>query len=302
MSEPAALVGGPELAADGAGEEGARRSVVTRLRRRPLFWISLSIAGLAILMAIAPQAFAGWFGHGDPLVCNLADSGGGPRAGHPFGFDIQGCDLYANVVHGARSSISIGLLATGIGLAIAVPLGSLAGYYGRLADALVSRVADVFFGFPFLLGAVVILSTFRFRNVLSVSLTLAIFTWPVLMRLMRSSVLQVKERDYVLGVRSLGATNGRIVRKHVIPNAIAPVIVIATITVGSVIAAEAALTFLGVGLQYPAISWGLQLAAAQQSFQLHPHLLLFPGLFLSVTVLGFVLLGDVLQAALDPTR
>jgi oligopeptide transport system permease protein len=285
-----------------ATEEGAKRSVVSRLRSRPLFWVSASVAGLVVLLAIVPQAFAGWFGHGDPLVCDLASSTAGPRSGHPFGFDIQGCDVYANVVYGARNSISIGLLVTALSLAVAIPLGSLSGYYGKLVDAIVSRVADVFFGFPFLLGAIVILSTFRFRNVFSVSLTLALFTWPVLMRLMRSSVLQVKELDYVLGVRSLGASNARIIRKHVVPNAIAPVIVIATITVGTVIAAEAALTFLGVGLQYPAVSWGLQLASAQQNFQLHPHLLIFPGLFLSATVLSFVLLGDVLQAALDPTR
>jgi oligopeptide transport system permease protein len=281
---------------------GAKRSVAARLRRRPLFWSSAAVAGLVILMATVPQAFAGWFGHADPLACDLANSGAGPRGGHPFGFDIQGCDVYANVVYGARNSISIGLLATALSLLVAVPLGSLSGYCGKIVDTLVSRVADVFFGFPFLLGAIVILSTFRFRNVVSVSLTLALFTWPVLMRLMRSSVLQVKELDYILGVRSLGAGNLRIIGRHVVPNAIAPVIVIATITVGTVIAAEAALTFLGVGLQYPAISWGLQLAAAQQSFQLHPHLLVFPGVFLSATVLAFVLLGDVLQAALDPTR
>jgi oligopeptide transport system permease protein len=119
-------------------------------------------------------------------------------------------------------------------------------------------------------------------------------------RLMRSTVLSVKQMDYVTAARGLGASDWRIIRKHILPNAIAPVIVIATITIGSVIVAEASLTFLGVGLQAPAISWGLQLANAQNNFQTHPHLLLYPSIFLSVTVLSFILLGDVIRDALDP--
>lgn len=281
------------------GELARRITTWSRLRGRPLFWLAFSIATVLVLLAIAPSAFAGWFGHGDPLACNLADSGHAPVSGHPFGFDIQGCDVYANVVYGARNSISIGLLVTALSLLVAVPVGCLAGYYGKLIDALLSRVSDIFFGFPFLLGAVVILSTFRLRDVVSVSFTLALFIWPVLARLMRASVLQVKQLEYVEAARSLGASDLRIIRHHILPNAIAPVLVISTITVGSVIAAEAALTFLGVGLQYPAISWGLQLAQAQANFQQHPHLLIFPGLFLSATVFSFILLGDTLQNALD---
>lgn len=283
-------------------DSSPRRSVRARLLRRPLFWGAS--AGTLTMMAIAlcPWAFAGWFGNGDPRVCDLAHSGAGPRSGHPFGFDIQGCDAYANVIYGARSSLSVGPLVTALSAAVAIVLGSASGYYGRIIDAVVSRTADVFFGFPFLLGAVVILSTFRFRGVVAVSVTLALFTWPVLMRLMRSSVLEVRDSNYVLGVRSLGASDLWIIRRHVIPNAIAPVIVISAITTGTVIAAEAALSFLGVGLQYPAISWGLQLASAQQTFQTHPHLLLFPGAFLSVTVLSFIVLGDALQTAMDPKQ
>ena len=297
MTETAAVFEREALAP--SGELARRITIWSRLSRRPLFWLAFSIAAVLVLVAIAPGAFAGWFGHGDPLACNLADSARGPGNGHPFGFDIQGCDVYANVVYGARDSISIGLLVTALSLLVAVPLGCLAGYYGRLIDALLSRVADIFFGFPFLLGAVVILSTFRLRDVASVSVTLALFVWPVLARLMRASVLQVKQLDYVAAARSLGASDARIIRHHILPNAIAPVIVISTITVGSVIAAEAALTFLGVGLQYPAISWGLQLAQAQTNFQQHPHLLIFPGLFLSATVFSFILLGETLQNALD---
>ncbi len=137
-------------------------------------------------------------------------------------------------------------------------------------------------------------------STVKVSLVLVIFGWPVLARLMRSTVLDQARRVYVSAARSLGASNLRIVRRHILPNALATVIVYATITVGAVMVAEATLTFLGVGLQPPAISWGLELAAAQHQFLQYPHLLLFPGLFLGVTVLGFITLGDTLRDALDP--
>ena len=270
------------------------------LLRRPLFLICGLIALVVLAMVIDPGAFAGWFGHGDPRLCNLADSNAGPASGHPFGFDTQGCDLYANVVYGARPTVTIGLLVTAVSFVLAVVLGSAAGYLGGVVDATISRLADVFFGFPFLLGALVILTVIPDRNALTVSLVLVIFGWPVLTRLMRSTVLDQARRDYVLAARSLGLSNLRIVRRHIVPNALAPVIVYATVTVGAVMVAEATLTFLGVGLQPPAISWGLQLAAAQHQFLQYPHLLIFPGLFLSVTVLSFIALGDTLRDALDP--
>lgn len=290
------------------GAEGSPEDVtmfsgaLRRLFQRPLFWASSFVVALMIIIAIVPQAFAGWFGHGNPHVCNLANSALSSRAGHPFGFDVQGCDLYANVIYGARDSISIGLLVTALTMVVAIALGSVAGFYGRVVDAVISRVSDVFFGFPFILGALVVLESFRQRDVLSVSLVLALFGWPPLTRLMRASVLSVKDMDYVMATRTLGASDWWIIRRHVLPNAIGPVVVIGAITVGSVIAAEATLTFLGVGLQTPAISWGLQLANAQENFQAHPGLLIFPGLFLSVTVLSFIYIGECLQDALDPRR
>lgn len=273
-----------------------------RLLRRPSFLIAAFIVILMILIAIAPQAFASWFGHGDPRACDLANSALGPAAGHPFGFDKQGCDVYANVIYGTRDSISIGLLASAFGLVIAVILGSISGYYGGVTDAIVSRASDVFFGFPFLLGALVLLTALRSHSVWTVSLAIALFTWPTLTRLMRASILSAKEHDYVVAARSLGASDWRLIRKHLLPNAIAPVIVVSALGVGAVIAAEATLTFLGVGLQQPAISWGLQLSDAQSDFQVHPHLLIFPAVFLSLTVLAFIVLGDVLEDVLDPRR
>jgi len=278
------------------------RDAIAQLSRRPTFWLSGGFILLMIVVAIVPQAFASWFGHGDPRDCNLSNSSLGPRSGHPFGFDKQGCDIYANVIYGARDSISIGLLVTALSIIIAIVLGSLSGFYMGAIDAVVSRVADVFFGFPFILGALVLLTSLRSHNVWTVSFALALFIWPTLTRLMRASVLSAKQMDYVLSARSLGASDWRLIRKHLLPNAIAPVIVISALTVGGVIAAESTLTFLGVGLQEPAISWGLQLSNAQSDFQTHPHLLIYPGLFLVATVLSFIVLGDALQDLLDPRR
>lgn len=288
----------PAAALPSAGP--VERGTLQRLLRRPRFVLPLALVVLLCAMAAVPQAFAGWFGHGDPHECALERSGQGPASGHPFGFDVQGCDLYSNVVHGARDSLSIGLLTTAVTLLVAVVLGSVAGYFGGVADTLISRLMDVFFGFPMLVGMIVVLETFSVHSILSVSLVLALFSWPVLTRIMRSSVLAVRGLDYVTAAREMGARPLRILLRHAIPNAIMPVAVLTSINIGGVITAEAALTFLGVGLTAPAISWGVQLNTAQQYFTTHPGLLLFPALFLSLAVLSFVLLGDCLRDAFDP--
>jgi ABC-type dipeptide/oligopeptide/nickel transport system permease subunit len=301
MSEVLAQPNSPELESELAAER-PRYARWQALKRRPTFLIAATIIAVMLVMAAIPGPFASLFGHGDPRNCNLVDSALPPSlsSGHPFGFDIQGCDVYANVVYGARTSIPIGLLATGTSFLIAVVLGSMAGFYGGWFDTAVSRVIDVFFGFPFILGAIILLTSFPNRNVWTVSLVLALFSWPTGTRLMRSSVLSVMNAEYIASARALGASDARLIARHVIPNAIAPLLVLATLLVGTIIAAEATLTFLGVGLKLPAISWGLQLATAQQYLSTSPHMLIFPSLFLGVTVLGFVLLGDALRDAFDP--
>jgi oligopeptide transport system permease protein len=297
--------GSDSLQAEGSGPSSERATgfladAWRELVHNPLFWVSAAIVVLVLALVVVPGPVAGLFGNGNPHNCNLANSDLGPRAGHPFGFDVQGCDLYANVIYGARPTVSIGLLVTGSSLLIAIVLGSLAGYLGGLVDTLLGRTADVFFGFPFLLGALIILTGVPERNVLTVSLVLIVFGWPTMTRLMRSTVLSERSKDYVVAARALGASRFRILRKHILPNALAPVVVYATLTIGGVMVAEATLTFLGVGLQAPAISWGLELATAENNLQQYPHLLIFPGLFLSITVLSFVTLGDTLRDALDP--
>lgn len=269
---------------------------VRQLGRSPLFILGALLFLMFTVMAIAPQLFT----RTDPRSCDLSLSGDAPSADAWFGYDIQGCDYYANVVYGARVSMSIGLVTILGTLLIGLVVGSLAGYYGGWVDSLLARVTDIFYGLPLILGAIILLSVLPDRGVFEVSLALILFGWMTAMRLFRSSVISVKEADYVQAARALGGRTRRILLRHILPNAIAPLLVYATIAVGGIIAAEATLTFLGIGLQLPEISWGLQISGGQNRLRDASHLVLFPSLFLSLTVLSFILMGDALRDALDP--
>jgi ABC-type dipeptide/oligopeptide/nickel transport system permease subunit len=267
-----------------------------QLRRRPVFLISAALIGLLTLIAIFPSVFATH----DPRDCHLIDSLIRPNGEHWFGTDLQGCDYYSKTLYGTRVSISIGIIVVFWVTIIAVVGGSIAGYYGKAIDSVIGRITDIWFVIPTILGGIVILTLVRSRGIVTVSLVLIVLGWSTLLRLVRSSVLSVKANDYVDAARAMGASNTRIIIRHILPNAIAPVIIVSAIYVGVVIAAEAALSFLGVGLQLPAISWGLMISVAQQRIITAPYLLVFPGIFLSVTVFSFILMGDALRDALDP--
>lgn len=269
------------------------------LRTNPLFLIGLAIMVVMVSMALVPKLFARGV---DPTDCDLSLSRQRPSAAHWFGMDLQGCDYYANVVYGARTSVAIGVLTVIGVLLIGVLIGAVAGYFGGWADAVLARLTDVFFGIPLFLGALILLTVSPRRSVWTVSLALIVFGWMTAMRLVRSSVVAIRGSDYVLAAQALGASSGRILVRHILPNALAPVLIYATIAVGTFISAESALTYLGIGLQAPEISWGLQINVAQSLIGSSPHLLFFPALFLSLTVLGFILLGDALRDALDPKR
>jgi ABC-type dipeptide/oligopeptide/nickel transport system permease subunit len=270
------------------------------LRRNPLFWIGASLGLVFTLMALFPQLFARG---ADPRDCDLANSRATPSADHWFGYDQQGCDYLANVVYGARSSLIIGVTAVAVVLLLGLVVGAIAGYAGGFTDGVLSRVADIFYGLPLILGALVVLrSGILGRGVLAVAIALAAFGWMTAMRLVRSQVIAVKSSDYVAAARAMGASSPRILLRHILPNAVAPVLVYATITIGVLIAAEATLTYLGVGLQRPAISWGLQIDAGQNLLRTAPHLVLFPSLVLTLTVMAFIMMGDALRDALDPRQ
>jgi oligopeptide transport system permease protein len=299
---------------EGAGPEaGLWSDAWAILRRNPIFIISAVLILLFVVMAIFPRAFT-WFYPGDAAVghCPLSRSSNSPGQGRPsseawFGFDIQGCDYYLRTIYGARISIFVGLIVTVGAVAVSLTFGSVAGYYGKWIDTLITRLTDVWFAIPTILGGIVLLSVSSDipllggqRGIKQVSMVLIVLGWPSMLRLMRSSVLSTKEMDYVLASRALGANDRRIVLRHIIPNSIAPVIVYATIFVGVIISAEAALSFLGVGVQLPAISWGLMINTASNRILNTPHLLFFPGVFLSICVFAFIVMGDALRDALDP--
>lgn len=287
--------------------EGVARSLTSdawrHLKKNPLFWVSAGLIMLFVLMAAVPQLFT----QTDPTEALLSQGRERPNGNAWFGRDIQGYDIYARTIYGARASILVGVFATLSTVLIGVTVGIIAGFYGGIFDTIVSRITDIFFAIPLLLGGILFMSTFPNNPdspylvvVFKVVFALAVLGWPGLARLMRSSVLQVKPNDYVQAARALGASPWRIIRSHILPNAMAPVIVVATINLGVYISVEATLSFLGIGLTPPAISWGVSISDALVALRTTPHILLFPSLFLSLTVLAFIMLGDAVRDAFDP--
>jgi peptide/nickel transport system permease protein/oligopeptide transport system permease protein len=270
------------------------------LMRSSVFWISSVMVLVILSMAFAPQLWA----ETSPTArgaCPLANARVEPSAAHPFGYTNAGCDMWSSLVYGTGKSVIVAILVTIGTVILGVTLGTLAGYFGGFGDTVISRVTDIFFGLPFILGALVFLAILPERNVWTLTAVLTIFGWTSLTRVMRGSVISTKQKDYVDAARALGASNFFIIRKHILANSIAPVIVLATIGLGAYIGAEATLTFLGVGYQRPTVSWGLLVAEGQNlAVAGFWHLLVLPCAFIVVTVLSFIMLGDALRDALDP--
>ena len=282
--------------AGGGGQASLWGDAWKDLRRNPLFIISALLIITFTVMAIWPSLFT----NADPSFSDLSRTAEPPSNEAWFGFDVQGRDYFARTVYGARASIIIGVSVVLLAAAIAIVLGMVAGYFGGWIDAVISRIADIWFALPLVLGAMVVLAVIDRRTVWTVAFVLTLFAWPTMTRLMRSAVIANKDADYVNAARVLGASNVRIMVKHILPNALAPVIVYGTIMIGVMISAEAALSFLGIGLRPPSVSWGVAINGAQTRILQAPHLLAFPAAFLALTVLGFVMLGDALRDALDP--
>nr|WP_189856336.1 ABC transporter permease [Streptomyces poonensis] len=290
---------GQQPAPDGTGQEEARSlwsDAWRDLRRNPVFLLSALVILFLVVIAIWPSLIAS----GNPLHCELAKAQDGAESGHPFGYNGQGCDVYTRTVHGARTSVTVGICATlGVALLGSV-LGGLAGFFGGAWDAVLSRITDIFFAIPVVLGGLVLLSVITSNTVWPVIGFIVLLGWPQISRIARGSVITAKQHDYVQAARALGASPARILLRHIAPNAVAPVIVVATIALGTYIALEATLSFLGVGLKPPSVSWGIDISAAAPYIRNAPHALLWPSAALAVTVLAFIMLGDAVRDALDP--
>ncbi|MDR2748283.1 MAG: ABC transporter permease [Bifidobacteriaceae bacterium] len=276
---------------------GLFREALAIIIKNPLFWISSVI----ILILGSMALFPGLWTSTDPLYCPIGDSNLPASSAHILGTTLQGCDVYARVIDGAKPSLAIGIMTTIIGTAIGVLIGTLAGFFGGVLDSILSRLIDIFYAIPFILAAVAVLQLFESSDsIWKVIFTLSIFAWVGPARLMRSAVLSVKQQEFITASVSLGATNKRNMFFHILPNAISPVISTATINIGAFIVAESTLSFLGLGLGSNTVSWGQDIANARDILVTTPSVLLWPSLFLAVTTLSFIFLGDAIREALDP--
>jgi oligopeptide transport system permease protein len=281
---------------DPLSSNGFRGELARSLCRQPKFVIATTLIAFIGLVSVCP----GLFTAADPTYADPNLSSLTPSAAHWFGTDLQGHDIYARTIYGARASITVGVGATLAVFVVGGALGALAGFYGGWFDALVSRVADVFFGIPLLLAAIVLMQVMRERTVWTVIAILALFGWPQLARIARGAVLEVRGSDYVLAAHAMGMSRFQTLLRHGLPNAAGPVIAVATIALGIFIVTEATLSYLGVGLPPSVVSWGGDINLGQTRLRAGSPILFYPAGALGITVLAFMMMGDALRDALDP--
>lgn len=265
-----------------------------RLRANRMAMVGLSIVvGMFLVAALTPVLA------GDPAAIDVSKSLLSPRLGHPLGTDDLGRDVLARIMYGARISLLVGFVAVGIATIIGVLLGALAGFYSGWVDVVIMRFVDIMLCFPafFLILAVIAFLEPSIWNIMAI---IGLTSWMGVARLVRAEFLSLRERDFVLAARSLGASDMRMIFRHLLPNALSPVIVSATLGVAGAILVESALSFLGIGVQPPTPSWGNMLIVGKQTLGEAWWLSVFPGLAILITVLGYNLLGEGLRDALDP--
>lgn len=221
-----------------------------------------------------------------------------PSLEHPFGTDATGRDQLVRVIYGARVSLTVGVIATVISTAIGLVMGALAAFYGGIWDVIIMRLADMFLAIPYTLFVIVMLAVIG-QGIQNVFIAIGILGWPSIARVFRSAILSVKENDYVDAARAMGASDFRIVARHIFPNSVASIVVYAMMNVGGAILTESALSYLGMGVTPPTPSWGIMIQDGQTFLATQPWLMIMPGIAILTTVLAFTLLGDGLRDALD---
>lgn len=277
----------------------------TRLTPRQRTWrrfashkgalIGIAIIAILVIVALTAQ----WIAPYDPNKTNLRLRGASPSREHWFGNDDIGRDILTRIMYGARVALMVGIISTTIAVSIGVLVGSMAGYFGGMVDAVLSRLIDTLMAFP-ILALLLTLSALLGPSLRNVIIIVGVTFWASYARVIRAEVLSLRERDYVLAARASGASDKRIILQHIVPNAIGPVIILASLAIGGVIIFESALSFLGMGISRPTPSWGTMLSDGREYIRNYPHIAIAPGLAISLTVLAFNLIGDGLRDALDP--
>ncbi len=268
-----------------------------RLKRRRGALLGL----IVVLLFIAMALFAPWIASQDPIATDWGAIRKAPSAAHWFGTDEIGRDMLSRVVWGTRASLAAGVVSVSISLLLGVPIGLAAGFLGGFTDGLISRITDAFLACPFLILAIA-LAAFLGPSLTNAMIAIGVSATPIFVRLTRAQVLNVKVEDYIEAARAVGNPPLRIALRHVLPNITAPVMVQATLAIASAVIAEASLSFLGLGQQPPAPSWGSMLNTAKNFIDNAPWMAIWPGLAIFALVLSFNLLGDGLRDALDPRQ
>jgi ABC-type dipeptide/oligopeptide/nickel transport system permease subunit len=266
------------------------------VRYRPAL-LGLAFVGLLIFCALAAPVIAPY----PPDAINTKLRGHGPSADFWLGNDDIGRDILSRLIYGSRIALIVGLGATSIAVTIGVTVGSIAGYFGGKIDFLLSRIIDALMAFP-LLALLLTLSSVFGPSLRNVVIVIGCSVWASYARIVRAEVLSLRERDYVLAARAAGARDRRIIARHIVPNALGPVIILASLAIGGIIILESALSFLGLGVQRPTASWGTMLSDGREFLQKYPHIAIAPGVAIALTVLAFNLIGDGLRDALDPRQ
>ena len=260
---------------------------------------SIIIGGILVFIVVFCALFAPIISPHDPYEMNPANANQAACSVHPLGTDNLGRDLLTRIIFGARVSLQVGLVAVGFAMTIGVALGLIAGYYGGWVDMLIMRVVDIFLSFPVILLAISFVAVLG-PSTFNVMLALALVAWTQYTRVVRSSVLALKEEEFVLAAKTIGASDIRIMTTYILPNALAPIIVMATLGLGTAVISESTLSFLGLGIRPPMASWGNTLTFGLRFIREAPHLSTFPGLAIMLTVLGFNLLGNGIRDVTDP--
>jgi oligopeptide transport system permease protein len=266
-----------------------------RLKKNKLAITSLFVLGFLCITAVLTPVIAPYGYEEQNLLLGAVP----PSSDHWLGTDVFGRDMLTRIMYGSRISLAVGFIASGVALCIGVLWGSLAGYSGGRIDAFMMRVVDILYALPFMIFIILLMVIFG-RNLLLLFLAIGAVEWLTMARIVRGQVLTIKQQDFIEAATSLGLSHWTIVRRHIIPNTLSPVIVYTTLTIPSVMLLEAFLSFLGLGIQPPQSSWGLLISYGVETMEEYPWLIFFPGLFLSITLFSLNFLGDGLRDALDP--